>query len=211
VFLISLLGLTFSSFTALRQVDLKRIIAYASISHMHFVMFGLFSFNFLGLSGSLFLMFSHSFVASLLFFLVGYLYEFYGSRLIFYYSGLLTFMPYFCFILFIALLANLGFPGTCGFVGEFLILLSFVSEFLFLSFFFFFFFFFNCIYFFWLYTRLSYDSVSFNFISKYSDILHFYHSLFNSFLFLIIFLGLFPNVFLLFIEQPVFYFLLLPF
>ncbi|MCW5950302.1 MAG: NADH-quinone oxidoreductase subunit M [Pyrinomonadaceae bacterium] len=210
VFLISILGLTFSAFTALRQIDLKRIIAYASISHMHFVMFGLFSFNYTALLGSLFLMISHSFVAAGLFFLVGYLYEYYGSRLIFYYNGLYRCMPFFCVTFFIYLLANLGFPGTSGFIGEFLILISFVTESLYLSFFFFFCIFLNGVYSLWLYTRISFGTLNYFYILHYADISDTSKILFNFFSFLIFLLGIFPDLIFLFIEKSCFFFMLMP-
>jgi NADH:ubiquinone oxidoreductase subunit 4 (subunit M) len=108
----------------LRQVDLKKIIAYASVAHMNYVMLGLFSTNIQALSGSIFLMLSHGLVSSALFFCVGFLYDRYKTRLLFYYGGLVNVMPIFCILFLLFTLANMSFPGTSNFIGEFLVLIG---------------------------------------------------------------------------------------
>jgi NADH:ubiquinone oxidoreductase subunit 4 (subunit M) len=109
---------------ALNQIDIKKIIAYSSIAHMNFSLLGFFSESLLGLAGLFFLMFGHAITSGALFLSIGVLYDRYKTRLIFYYSGLATFMPFFAIIYFIFILSNFGFPGTFNFVGEFLILLG---------------------------------------------------------------------------------------
>ena len=118
------LGYVLVSFSTIRQRDMKRVIAYSSVGHMAMVILGLFFLNRPGVYGSLFLMFSHGFISSALFFLVGVVYSRYHTRLINYFSGLRVFMPYFAFFFLYFSLANMRFPGTAGFIGEFLIVVS---------------------------------------------------------------------------------------
>jgi NADH-quinone oxidoreductase subunit M len=94
IFIISLLGLYLPSFFALAQVDIKKIIAYSSISHMNFSLIGLFCTNFISIFGSFFMMFGHAIVSSALFSSIGILYDRYKTRLIFYYGGLVLLMPF---------------------------------------------------------------------------------------------------------------------
>jgi NADH-quinone oxidoreductase subunit M len=118
------LGFVLASFSTVRQRDMKRVIAYSSVSHMTMVILGLFLLNRAGIYGSLFLMFSHGFISSALFFLVGVVYRRYHTRLIKYFSGLRSFMPYFAFFFLYFSLANMRFPGTAGFIGEFLVVVA---------------------------------------------------------------------------------------
>ena len=93
MFIIFLVGFYFPSFSAFSQIDIKKIVAYSSISHMNFGMFGFFSIKLIGILGSFFLMIGHAIVASALFFIIGVLYERYKTRVIFYYGGLVLLMP----------------------------------------------------------------------------------------------------------------------
>jgi NADH-quinone oxidoreductase subunit M len=124
VYVLALIGIVYTSLTAIRQTDLKRIIAYSSIAHMNLVVLGLFSFNVIGLEGAIIQSISHGFVSGALFLLVGVLYDRYHSRLLIYYGGLAATMPIYAgsFILFT--MANIAFPGTSSFIGEFLLLLG---------------------------------------------------------------------------------------
>lgn len=124
VFTICFVTIIYSSLTTIRQMDLKKIIAYSSISHMSFVVIGLFSFNMAALSGAILLMVGHAFVSSALFLSVGVLYDRYHTRLLIYYNGLANYMPLYTGIFFFFTLANISFPGTSNFIGEFLILLG---------------------------------------------------------------------------------------
>lgn len=121
VYTISFLGIIYTSLTAIRQTDFKRIIAYTSIAHMNVVMLGIFSFNNLGIEGALLQSLSHGFVASALFVIIGVVYERYRTRLVKYYGGLVHTMPLYVTVFLFFTLANIGFPGTSGFIGEFLI------------------------------------------------------------------------------------------
>ncbi|KCV67174.1 NADH-ubiquinone oxidoreductase chain 4 (mitochondrion) [Fonticula alba] len=124
VYLVSLISILYSSLTTLRQIDLKKIIAYSSVGHMNFITLGIFSFNVQGLDGALLIMVSHAFISSTLFILVGSLYDKYHTRVLKYYRGLTVFMPILSTVFFIAVLGNLSMPGTSNFVGEFLILIG---------------------------------------------------------------------------------------
>ena len=95
VYTLSLIATIYASLTTLRQIDLKKIIAYSSVSHMGFVTIGIFSFNIQGVEGSVLLMLSHGLVSSALFLSIGVLYDRYKTRIIKYYSGLTQVMPIF--------------------------------------------------------------------------------------------------------------------
>lgn len=114
-------GVIYGSLSTLRQVDLKRIIAYSSVSHMNLVVLGILAFNQEGLEGATYLMVAHGLVSSALFFCIGVIYDRAHSRLLRYYGGLVTVMPLFATGLLLFSLANMSFPGTPNFLGELLI------------------------------------------------------------------------------------------
>nr|YP_010507706.1 NADH dehydrogenase subunit 4 [Phytophthora botryosa]UXG55818.1 NADH dehydrogenase subunit 4 [Phytophthora botryosa] len=122
ILVLCLISVIYASLTAIRQTDLKRIIAYASVAHMNFIILGIFSLTIQGLEGSIIQMISHGLVSSGLFFSIGCLYDRYHTRFINYYGGLAHTMPLFCIALFIYVLANMSIPGSSSFVGEILIL-----------------------------------------------------------------------------------------
>nr|QWE51012.1 Nad4 [Phaeophyceae sp.] len=124
IFTLSLLGIIYPSLTAIRQTDLKRLIAYTSVAHMNLVMVGIFSGSASGIEGAILQSISHGFVSSALFLIIGVLYERSHSRLIRYYGGLVYTMPIFTAIFLLFTMSNLGLPGTSSFVGEYFILLS---------------------------------------------------------------------------------------
>lgn len=122
VYSMSVIGIVYTSFTAIRQSDFKRIIAYTSVAHMNLVMVGLFSFNVIGLEGSILQSLSHGFVASALFLIIGVVYDRHHTRMVKYYGGLVHTMPLYISLFLFFTMANIGLPGTGSFVGEFLIL-----------------------------------------------------------------------------------------
>ena len=134
IYIISLFSFTYASMTALSQIDTKKIIAYSSVAHMNFSLLGLFSNTLLGLSGAFFFMFGHALTSGALFLCIGIIYDRYKTRLVFYLSSLVTFMPILSICMFILILSNFGFPGTVNFVGE---LLTSVGCFVYSNFFFF--------------------------------------------------------------------------
>jgi len=122
VYSIAAVGVVYTSLTAIRQTDFKRIIAYTSVAHMNLVILGLFSFNSIGLEGAILQSLSHGFVASALFAVIGVVYDRYHTRTVKYYGGLVHVMPLYIIIFLLFTMANIGLPGTGSFVGEFLIL-----------------------------------------------------------------------------------------
>jgi len=119
---LSVLAIVYTSLTTLRQVDLKKIIAYSSVAHIGFVTIGIFTGNLQGLEGSLLLILSHGLVSGALFFCVGVLYDRFHTRVLKYYGGLAQKIPLFAGLFLFFTLANVSLPGTSSFVAEFLIL-----------------------------------------------------------------------------------------
>lgn len=121
---LSLIAIVYIALVALAQKDMKKLIAYSSISHMGFVTLGFFIFNNLGLEGAIVQMVSHGFISAAMFLCVGVLYDRVHSRQIATYGGVANTMPVFAaFAVFFAM-ANSGLPGTSGFVGEFMVILG---------------------------------------------------------------------------------------
>lgn len=206
VFLLSIIAIIYISLTALRQIDLKKIIAYASIAHMNYVVLGMFSLNLTSYVGSIFLMISHGLVSSALFFSIGILYDRYKTRILKYYGGLVVFMPLFSFFFLIFTLANMSFPGTSNFIGEFLVLVSLINDNFFICFLSTFCIIFGAVYSIWLYNRIIFGDISFYF-SIYSDICKREFVLLFLLLCSIIFFGMVPNTLLCELEFIGFFFL----
>jgi proton-translocating NADH-quinone oxidoreductase chain M len=122
IYTLSVIAIVYTSLTTLRQVDLKKIIAYSSVAHMNFVTLGLFSLNQQGVEGSVLLMISHGLVSPALFLLVGMLYDRHKTRLLRYYAGCGRTMPLFAIMFLFFTMANISLPGTSSFIGEFLVL-----------------------------------------------------------------------------------------
>jgi NADH-quinone oxidoreductase subunit M len=121
---LSLVGIIYGALVAMVQPDVKKLVAYSSVSHLGFVMLGMFALNIQGLSGSLLQMINHGLSTGALFLLVGIIYERRHTRLIRNFGGLTKVMPLFAACFMIVTLSSVGLPGTNGFVGEFLILLG---------------------------------------------------------------------------------------
>lgn len=126
IYTLATISIIYSSFTILRSIDLKRIIAYSSIGHMGIIILGIFSNTIQGIEGAILLSLTHGIVSPALFICAGILYDRYHSRLIKYYRGLVISMPLFSIFFFIFTLANMAVPLTGNFIGEFL---SFVGAF----------------------------------------------------------------------------------
>ena len=154
IYLISIFGLFYASLTTLRQIDLKKIIAYSSVIHMNYLMFGLFSYNLEGLLGSLILMVAHGFVSGGLFVCIGILYDRYHTRLKKPYGGLNYFMPIFSFLFLVLTLANISFPGSINFIGEFLVLVGIFMKNILLAIFIIFLMILSTCYSLWLYNKV---------------------------------------------------------
>jgi proton-translocating NADH-quinone oxidoreductase chain M len=206
VFVLALISIIYASLTTLRQIDLKRIIAYSSVAHMNFVVLGLFSFNLYGLQGAMLLMIAHGFVSAALFLLIGILYDRYHNRLIHYYSGLAVVMPLFATFFLIFSLANFGLPGTLNFIGEFLILLGTGQQ--------------NFIvmaiaglsmlisasYSMWLFNRLNFGYLKIFYIKKFLDITFIELNALISFVILTLVFGIYPTTLTSVLEASLFFY-----
>lgn len=124
VFSLSVVAIIYTSLVALMQEDMKKLIAYSSVAHMGFVTMGLFSMNPQGIQGAMFQMVSHGLVSGALFLCVGVVYDRMHTREIRAYGGLVNRMPLYAVVFLIFTMANVGLPGTSGFVGEFLSLMG---------------------------------------------------------------------------------------
>ena len=127
IIVLSLIAVVYIGLVALVQTDMKKLIAYSSISHMGFVTLGIFLFNVQGLEGAVIQMISHGFVSAALFLCVGVLYDRMHSRQIADYGGVANKMPVFAALFMFFAMANTGLPGTSGFVGEFLVIMGAVK------------------------------------------------------------------------------------
>ena len=170
VSILALLGVLYASLTTIRQIDLKRIIAYSSVAHMNLAVLGMFAFTQQGLDGSVYLMLGHGIVSGALFICIGILYDRYHTRLLHYYSGLVSVMPLFACSLFVFTIANMGFPGTVNFVAEFLIYTGIFDRNAFvailatpaivLS----------AIYSIWLYNRITFGTIKTKYVNQFQDL-----------------------------------------
>jgi len=124
VFTLSVIAIIYTSLVALVQEDMKKLIAYSSVAHMGFVTMGIFAATAQGVAGGIFQMVSHGVVSSALFLCVGVVYDRMHSREIATYGGLVNRMPVYAAVFMLFTLANVGLPGTSGFIGEFLTLLG---------------------------------------------------------------------------------------
>lgn len=208
VYTICILGIIYTCCSTIRQIDLKKIIAYASVSHMSFVILGLFTSNLQGLCGSIFLMLSHGVVSGGLFFCIGCIYDRYKTRILRYYSGLVSTMPIFSVCLFILILSNISFPGTSSFIGEFLILLglfennhfaALVSTFSIIL---------TAVYSIWMYNRIVFNRLNTSHFNIFADLSK--KEFFISFLFcsLTIFFGIKPAGLISVLESSIYNYLM---
>ena len=124
VFTLSIVAIIYTSLVALMQEDIKKLIAYSSVAHMGYVTMGIFAMNVEGIQGGIFQMLSHGLVSGALFLCVGVVYDRMHTREIDAYGGLVNNMPKYAVVFLIFTMANVGLPGTSGFVGEFLTLLG---------------------------------------------------------------------------------------
>jgi proton-translocating NADH-quinone oxidoreductase chain M len=196
IFTLSILAIIYASLTTIRQIDLKRIIAYSSVAHMNYVTLGIFSFNIQGVEGSILLMLSHGLVSSALFLIVGMLYDRFKTRIIRYFSGLTQLMPLFSIFFLFLTFSNISFPGTSGFVGEMLILMGIFNDNIFtvilatmgtiLG----------AVYSIWLYNRIFFGQLDFSFIKRYSDLNRREFFILIPFVVLTLIMGIYPSAFL---------------
>jgi len=196
VYIMAAMAVVYTSLTAIRQTDLKRIIAYTSVAHMNLVVIGIFSFNIIGLEGALLQSLSHGFVASALFLLIGVIYDRHHTRMVKYYSGLVHTMPLFVIIFLIFTMANIALPGTSSFVGEILILTGAYKLNTTITF--------ICAtgmilggaYSLWLFNRVSYGNLKVQYLTQFCDIEKREFFVFLPLLLGTIIMGIYPEIFL---------------
>tara|TARA_B100000989_G_scaffold289924_1_gene262443 strand:- start:1930 stop:3408 length:1479 start_codon:yes stop_codon:yes gene_type:complete len=128
IFFLSVVAVIYTSFIALVQKDMKKLIAYSSVAHMGFVTIGIFSANVQGIHGAILQMISHGLISAALFFSIGSIYNRYNTKDIGFFGGLINIMPKFAVFFLIFSLGSIGFPGSSGFIGEFLTLLAVFSK-----------------------------------------------------------------------------------
>jgi proton-translocating NADH-quinone oxidoreductase chain M len=196
VYTLSAIAVIYTSLTTLRQVDMKRLIAYSSVAHMGFVTIGMFTMNIQGIEGSIFLMLSHGIVSSALFLCVGVIYDRHKTRIINYYSGLTVAMPIYSIIFLFFILANMGLPGTSSFVSEFMVLAATFKSNIFITvlaatggvW--------GAAYSLWLYNRTAFGNIRLTYITNFQDVDRREFFVFLPCIILVLLMGIYPEVFL---------------
>lgn len=194
VYTLCVISIVYASLTAIRQSDLKKVIAYASVAHMNTILLGLFSLNIQGIGGSILQMISHGVVSSALFFSVGILYDRYHTRIVKYYGGLVQVMPLYISFLFIFIFANCSLPGTCNFIGELCLFAGVSQDNLVVTFFGAFGVILSGVYSLWIYNKVSFGNLKVQYINNFSDLSYREFHVLLPLLFLTVALGVYPNV-----------------
>jgi len=192
----AVLGIVYTCLTAIRQIDLKKIIAYSSVGHMNIVLLGIISGNTEALQGAIFQMLSHGIVSGALFFSVGVIYERYSARSIKYFGGLAFFCPLFAIVFLIFSLANISFPLTSSFIGEFLIFMGVFQYNIIITIF-------ACtsmvlgaVYTLWTYNRIFFGNIKVLSLTKFKDLNRKEFTLFSILICILFLMGLMPHIFL---------------
>lgn len=196
VYTMSIIAIIYTSLTTLRQIDLKRIIAYSSVAHMNFVTIGMFSLNMQGVEGSILLMLSHGIVSSALFLCIGVLYDRHKTRLLRYYSGVVQVMPIFATLFMLFTMANISLPGTSSFVGEFLVLIGAFNSNTTVAFLATTGIILGAAYSLWLYNRVVFGNLKVEYIQFFYDVTRREFLVFVPLVILVFVMGIYPDVFL---------------
>lgn len=167
---LSLIAVVYIGLVALTQTDMKKLVAYSSISHMGFVTLGFFIFNTYGVEGGLMQMISHGFVSGALFLCIGVLYDRVHSRNIADYGGVANTMPVFAAFFMLFAMANSGLPGTSGFVGEFMVIMGAVKANFWYAFLAASTLIFGAAYTLWMYKRVIFGAVTNSHVAELTDI-----------------------------------------
>lgn len=192
----AVLGVVYTCLTAIRQIDLKKIIAYSSVGHMNVVLLGLVANSAEGLQGALFQMLSHGVVSGALFFCVGSLYERYSVRSLKYFGGLTYFYPLFAIVFLMFSLANISFPLTSSFIGEFLILMGVFRQNFWGTFFASTSMVLGAAYTLWTFNRIFYGNVRSLTLSSFQDLNRKEVHMYITMAFMLVLLGICPHIFL---------------
>lgn len=201
----ALLSVLYTSFTAIRQVDAKKIIAYSSVAHMNVVLLGLLSLNNENIEGAILQMLSHGLVSGSLFLIIGSLYLRYNQRSLEYFSGLVLVYPILVLFFLQGTLANISFPGTSNFIGEFLIMFGLFNQNIFVGII-------SCInmilaaaYSLWLFNRISFGNLRNLYFTLFYDLTRIEFYSLSFIFFLVILLGIRPDVVLSTFHIEMFY------
>jgi NADH-quinone oxidoreductase subunit M len=193
---LSLIAVVYIGLVALVQKDMKKLIAYSSISHMGFVTLGFFMFNAQGVEGGIIQMVSHGFISGAMFLCVGVLYDRLHSREIADYGGVANKMPVFAAFMMLFAMANSGLPGTSGFVGEFLVILSAFQVNIWYAVLAATTLIFGAAYTLWMYKRVIFGEVANDKVASLTDITSRETAILVALAFFVLFMGLWPNPFL---------------
>lgn len=192
----AVMGVIYTCLTAIRQIDLKKIIAYSSVGHMNVVLLGILSCTSEGIQGAIFQMLSHGVVSGALFFAVGTIYERYSVRSLKYFGGLTYFYPLFAIVFLIFSMANISFPLTSSFVGEFLIFMGLFQQSFWSTFFASTSMVLGAVYTLWTYNRIFFGNLKNLFLVSYKDLDRKETYLFLLLTFLLFLMGIFSYLFL---------------
>jgi len=192
----AVMGVIYTCLTAIRQIDLKKIIAYSSVGHMNVVLLGILSGTSEGIQGAIFQMLSHGVVAGALFFAVGTIYERYSVRSLKYFGGLTYFYPLFAIVFLIFSMANISFPLTSSFVGEFMIFMGLYQQSFWSTFFASTSMVLGAVYTLWTYNRIFFGNLRNLFLISYKDLDRKETYLFITLIFMLFLMGIFPYLFL---------------
>jgi NADH-quinone oxidoreductase subunit M len=203
IFALSVVAIVYTSFVALAQEDMKKLIAYSSVAHMGIVTLGIFTFNHQGLSGAVFQMLAHGVVSAALFLCVGVLYDRVHSRDIARYGGVAKVMPAFAAVFMLFSMANVALPGTANFVGEFLVIVSAMRVNFWLAFGAALGMILGAAYTLWLYRRVAFGRITREDIRGLLDMSPREHAVFAPLVLLVLWMGVYPQSFLSFFEVSV--------
>ena len=184
------------------QIDIKRVIAYASIGHMNVCVLGLFSMDVISMSGSIILMIAHGLASSGLFFSIGIIYNRFHTKNFKYLNGIVQLMPLFSFFFFIFIVSNFSLPGTLSFIGEFLIFTSFFNKYIyFIHLCIFFAVLLSSFYSIILYNKIIFTNINSRLYFSIKDINIFEFFIFFILIFYTFFLGFYPSILLDYISS----------
>ena len=193
---LAVMGVIYTCLTAIRQIDLKKIIAYSSIGHMNVVLLGIMAETVEGLQGAIFQMLSHGVVSGALFFAVGTIYERYSVRSLKYFGGLTYFYPLFAIVFLIFSMANISFPLTSSFVGEFLIFMGLFQHSFWATFFASTSMVLGAVYTLWTYNRIFFGNIKILSLTSYKDLDRKEFALFAILIFVLFLMGIKSYLFL---------------
>lgn len=196
IYTFGICGIIYTSLTAIRQVDLKKVIAYASVGHMNCILLGIMTLRTESIEGSIYQMLSHGVVSGALFFCVGVIYDRHGTRFIKYFGGLTNISPLLAIMFLVFSMANISFPGTSSFVGEFLILAGVFKESSWIAFFACFSMVLGAVYTLWLYNRIFFGNLKDHSINRFSDVNKKEAYILLTLIVILMLMGIYPKVIL---------------